>query len=86
MDTVTADAWIQVVPETAHWNPAYISGAKAVRMGQRKPAHEKRIPGSVLMRVRLQIPKSVFNPIVETTIRINDQHVDVTVEQGEVIE
>ncbi len=86
--TVTADAWIQVVPEIgdSYYNKGEVRGAKAIRMGQRQPKPDSRIPGSVLMRVRLEVPVGVFDPIVETTIRIDDAHVAVTVEQGELVE
>ena len=87
MRNVTADTWIQVVPVIGdgYYNKGDVVGAKAVRMGVRRPKPENRIPGSVLMRVSLEIPVGVFDPIVETTIRIDDAQVDVTVEQGELV-
>lgn len=88
LENVEADAWIQVVPliGTSYYNRGEISGAKAARMGITKPKPENRIPGSVLLRVKLRLPTQVFDPIVETTIAVDDAQTEVTVEQGEVAE
>ncbi len=65
-----------------YFDQGEVVDAKAVRLGKRKPKPENRIPGSVLLRVQLQIPIGVFDPIVSTIIAIDEGSVDVHVEQG----
>lgn len=84
--TVQAEAWLQVEPKFGpSWSARKdqrVQGAKIARMTSQRPT--KPVGGTVLVRVLLDVPASVFEPIVEARIAVDAAETEVTVKQGEV--
>ena len=85
METVSTTCYVQVEPE---WGYAYggtqrpLTAIKARKISQKKP--DKPIPGSVTLKLRLNIPKAVFLPL-EPAADVTFEMSDVVVNRGEVL-
>lgn len=80
--SVDATFYAQVEPEYGRWDNETVTGAKVVRIGQRKPVNP--IGGTVTVKLTIRVPKAAFAPLAPEAIvvvpeTLTDPH-PVTVE------
>ena len=70
---VTATAFLQILPT---FRGDKVTGAKIERITQRHPK-ENALPGAALVAVEIEVPASVFEPLLLARVKVDAEQIEV---------